>query len=356
MTDINKKWVLSFLAVFVTLLLGVGALVIIIDPCFHFHKPLPNFDYPIIYERYQNDGIVKHFEYNAIITGTSMTENFMASDVDDFFDVQSVKVPFSGGSYKEVNDNLRVAVEHNSDIKMILRGLDYDMLLDTADEMRYEESSYPRYLYDDILSNDIYYVFNKAILFREMADAIAYNIRETESMDFDTYANWQDKWSYGKAVVDSKYKRAEKSAENVPITEEDYKNITENITQNVTSLVKENPEIEFYFFFTPYSIYYWDGLHQTGQMERYLEAEKYVIELLLQFDNIHLYSFFTEYDLICDLDYYRDEAHYNEQVNSQILLWIYEGKNELTQENYEEYCKQIRQFYMNYDYDSLFVQ
>lgn len=170
----NKKWILWFITICGILLCGFGAVTVIIDPYFHYHKPLSSLQYPIDNERYQNDGIVKHFEYNAIITGTSMTQNFKASVFDRIFGVDSIKVPFSGASYKEINDNLLIATTCNSDIKLILRGLDYNRLLDTKDEMRYEEEFYPRYLYDNNLCNDVKYVFNKSVLFETTLRVLEY--------------------------------------------------------------------------------------------------------------------------------------------------------------------------------------
>jgi hypothetical protein len=57
-------------------------------------------------ERYLNDGIVKHFDYDSIITGTSMTQNFRASEFDELFKAHCVKVPLSGASYREINELL----------------------------------------------------------------------------------------------------------------------------------------------------------------------------------------------------------------------------------------------------------
>lgn len=76
---------------------------------------------------------------------------------------------------------------------------------------------------------------------------------------------------------------------------------------------------------------------------------------MLQVDNIHLFSFFTEHEMICNLDNYKDILHYGEEINSQILMWMKEGSHELTRENYKEYCKQMKEFYGNYEYDSLFT-
>lgn len=49
---------------------------VIMDPYFHYHKPFEWQKHGWWQERYINDGILKHFDYNAIIAGTSMVENF----------------------------------------------------------------------------------------------------------------------------------------------------------------------------------------------------------------------------------------------------------------------------------------
>ena len=94
--------------------------------------------------------------------------------------------------------------------------------------------------------------------------------------------------------------------------------------------------------------------NQKGTLENQLKWEKEAIELMLQYDNIHLYSFFDEFDLITDLDNYKDENHYRQEVNSYILKCIHNGEHELTKDNYEEYCDKMWDFYTAYDYDSIF--
>lgn len=110
-----------------------SAITIYIDPLFHYHKPLEKFNYPIVDERYQNDGIVRNFEYNSIITGTSMVENFMTSEADEIFGSRFIKIPFSGGRYKEINDCLKRGYAAGHDIKYVIRSLDYSFLIQDKD-------------------------------------------------------------------------------------------------------------------------------------------------------------------------------------------------------------------------------
>jgi len=349
----SKKWIVSFVCLFLIILVVIGVFMVVVDPYFHYHKPLDGLGYSLENERYQNDGIVKHFDYDAIITGSSMTECFKPSELDALFGVNAIKVPFSGGSYKEVNELLQTAVEHNPDITMVVRCLDAMRFFDDKDYLDYND--YPTYLYDDKLLNDVNYLYNKSILLVAIQNVLGFNRNGKIELSFDDYVNWNDHYHYGYDAVMANYKRDTLAkTDMIPITEEDYATIEANIEQNVIALAKENPQIDFYIYVSPYSVYCMDYWYLTGELERRFLAERHIVEMLLPYENIHIFAFNTEYDVICDANNYRDVAHHSGAVNSQILQWLYEGKHELTYDNYKAYFQEEWDFYMNYDYDILF--
>ncbi len=346
-----KKWIIGVLIALLFFLTCIAVINAVIDPYFHYHKPIAGINYIFPDQRFGNDGIVKNFEYDAIITGSSMTENFKTSECNELFEVNAIKVPFSGGSYREINDLLTTAVSHNDSIKMVVRGLDYNRMFNTAEYRDYEE--YPEYLYDEKLLNDVNYLFNLDAVTIAVQELLK---RQKTVLDFDVYSNWQADYPFGKEAVDSNYARntvvpVDKQKQ---VTEAEYSIIKENIEKNVIALAMENPQIEFYLYFTPYNISYIDYYKLEGNLERQLEAEKYIIELLLPIKNIHIYSFYLEHDIINDPNNYRDVAHHGENVNSLILQWIKEGKGLLTEDNYLKYCEEEREYYLNFDYDEYF--
>lgn len=350
-----KTWAIAFLAVFAGLLLLLGGATAVIDPYFHYHKPLDGLSYPISIERYQNNGIVKNFDYDAIITGTSMTQNFKTSEFDQIFGVNSVKVPLSGAGWMEVGDNLAVAASHNSRLRTVLWGLDHNNLLLPYDWSPYEHDFYPWYLYDDNPLNDVSYLLNKTVLLGATKNVLTYTRAGRTTTSFDTYGNWMDRVTFGKEAILENYSRDSKADTQTTFSEEDKQTVKTRVERIVLSQAEQNPNIDYYCFFTPYSILYFDYLDQVGELELCLDAEKYAIELMLPYNNIHLFSFFTEYDMICNLSNYKDVFHYHEDVNSQMLQWMHDGVGELTKDNYEDYCAEMREFYLNYDYDALFT-
>lgn len=351
----SKKWSFCVLTLYAGLLIIIGGSVMVSDPFFHYHAPIKNTSYELDNEQYMNDGITKHFEYNAIITGTSTSINFKTKEVDELFDVNTIRVSYSGEGFKKVNDNINVVIKFTPDLKLIIRGIDTMWFISGEDWLGFDE--YPEYLYDDNIWNDVYYLYNKEVLFHEVIPQIVRTAQGIPAAQFDK-DNYESGNDNRKEFVLKNYKRPER--ENIipddSETREIFHMMDRNLQVNVINTIDENPDITFYLFFPPYSICWWDSLNQYGEavLLRRIAMEQYAIEKLLPYDNVRLFSFFNNYNLICDLNNYIDEVHYVGNVASDVLYWMKQGKYELTEENYKEYISEITAFYSNYDYDIIF--
>ena len=347
----NKKFVIISLSSVLLILFIISITIIIIDPFFHYRNP-NQYNYVLNQEWYQNDGIVKHFNYDAIITGTSMTENFKTSEFDELWNTKSIKVAYAGAMFKEINDLLVTATDYNKNIKIILRCLDLYKLNEPKDKTAYDEKTYPYYLYDNIIINDIKYVTNKNAL-TNVIESLINSIMGFDSTTFDEYSTWYNECVFSEKNVIASYKRVPKNPE-YTTSSTDYQNTLENIQQNVIDLALKYPDIDFYLFYPPYSIYYWDNLNQLGVLNMQIDCIEYTTKLLLEHSNIHLYSFLDEYDIINNLNNYKDVRHYSEKINSIILNKMKKKDNLITLKNYATKMKEIREYYNNYDYEKLF--
>lgn len=353
----SKIWIAGWLAIVLVITGTIGFWVYKIDPFMHYHKPnTDGYYYVLSNERSQNDGITKHFDYDALITGTSMTENFKTSEMDDVFECTSIKVPYSGGSYKEINDNLKVALTHNQNLKTIVRCLDMGYFFDEKDVLRLDLGEYPTYLYDDNPFNDVKYILNRDIIWGRTYGMVIANDADDFTpgiTPFDDYARWQQGCKFGIKTVLPNGIANFQVGEPAHLTTEEKKIIKENIEQNVTSLANEYPEVDFYYFFSPYSISWWQTLFANGGIYRQIEAEQYIIELILESDNIRLFSFNNRYDITTDLNNYKDATHYGTWVNSLMLKWMHEGQYHLTKDNYKDYLAKEMEYYTSFDYMSI---
>lgn len=282
-----------------------------------------------------------------------MCENFKTSELDELFDVDSIKIPCPGASYKEINDMLISAFENNHKIKIVVRGLDSSKILDNKNSLRYDISQYPTYLYDHNRINDIKYLLNKNTTVASMSTLI-YTYIGHEKVTFDEYANWMENYKQDFGLNHNDYNRGEKIDVINHLSDIEVQIIKDNLMQNVVDLANNNPKTDFYYFFTPYSILWFDDLNRKGDLVKQFEIEKLAIETLLEYGNIKLFSFYNDFKTICNLNNYKDTTHYSEDVNSQILKHMKTGENRITKDNYNHYLESIKSFYLNYDYNNIF--
>lgn len=342
----EKKWFCRTILYLSVCLAAFAAIMIVVDPYFHFHGPIRGMSYRLYEERYINNGIARHFQYDAIITGTSMTQNFKTSEFNELFESNAVKLPFSGGSYREISQNLQCAFSYNPQIKKVLWGLDGEFLIQESNYQRYED--FPTYLYDDFIWNDIYYVLNKSSMYHGSLNNIVMTLKGEASTTFDEYSAWEGATGY-EAVMGT-YVRKEAVKEDRELSEEEKQLVEENIATNICSVVEENPNTTFYFFFTPYSIVRWNSWYDEGRVSAQVEAEAIAAEMLLQYPNVELYCFYENTELIHNLDYYKDSIHYNAEISSRILQWMQKGEYRLTEANSEAHAKWEKETYLGYSY------
>lgn len=339
-----------FVILFIPVLLEV-LFIVALDPFFHYHAPGNSIPYLLSDERYQNDGIVKRFDYEAIISGSSETQNFSVTDFERLMGVNTVKTSFAGGSFKEVDSLIRTGLSHNNNIKCVLRSLDLNMLDMDKDYLSYDE--YPEYLYDRNWVNDYKYIFNKDV-FLQAGYRLVMLATHQQSTSFDEYGSFYKEHSFSKEAVLANYQRMDITGEVQKLTDETKNRVYENISQNILDTAKNNPEVTFYFFFPPYSVLFWEGAIRTGEFDAVFEKIDYTLELILNQNNIKVYGFFDCYDLVTNLDRYMDSLHYDYEAGCMILEKIANEEGILTKDNYHDYLEKVYDFYLNYDYDSMY--
>lgn len=349
-----KKWVIGLISTVIAIIVLWIVATVIVDPYFHYHGPIAGLTYELNEERYTNDGISRHFDYNAIITGTSMTQNFKASECDELWGMKTIKTCFAGAGYQEISEYLNRAMKRNPDVEMVIQGLDGKMLTRAYDWQRYTE--YPKYLYDDIWWNDISYVLNKSVMYHGVIDNIVLTIQGAEGTSFDEYVSFDR--ALGKEAVMPDYDGIpmDERVEQREMTDSEAKNVEETLNKNIISLAKKYPNIQFYLFIPPYSIAYFNGCSEQGTLDVQFDAYQKAAELLLEQENIRLFYYYDAYEIVCDLNNYSDDLHYSAEINSKILHWMKEGKGQLTKENYQQKIEETRKFYTNYNYNVLFEE
>ena len=76
----SKKWNLLVIGTTMGILLILAGVTMFVDPFLHYHGGLSFLEYPLKDERYQNDGIARHYEYDSIIICINCSSRRTADD------------------------------------------------------------------------------------------------------------------------------------------------------------------------------------------------------------------------------------------------------------------------------------
>lgn len=325
----RKQWAcLSLAMILGALSLIVGA-VVFIDPFEVYHKAT-RFIPPIISgtQSYSNAGIAKSYDYDSIIIGSSMTENFTPSQMDALLGGRFVKLCVNGGTpfnHKQMMDMAFSARE----IKTVFYGLDAEAL---TFFYKTPKAEMPTYLYDDDLFNDTQYWFNKSVLAKYIPACLR-TWGQSDPHQRDTMYSWGDTFAYGKDAVLKDVKITDKTVAQEEISKDPVLSQQSmlNIEHNLIPFIEAHPETEFIIFFPPYSLARWFQYYARGTMNAHLNQKEAVIKRLLPYDNVRIYDYHAQTEWITNLDHYVDTEHYGPHINREIIERISRGENRITE-------------------------
>lgn len=118
--------------------------------------------------------------------------------------------------------------------------------------------------------------------------------------------------------------------------------------------IKMNPDTNFKIFIPPYSIIYWYLNKGEGKIIYQLDVQLYVYKKLLKFENVKIYYFQNDLNIVENLDNYKDYSHYSESISEYILAAIANEKNILTKDNIDNTLQQFRNYLVTYDFSKIF--
>lgn len=321
-----------------SLLLLCIAMVVLFDPFFQYHKPLPGLKAVLTDKEYQCVGSLKNFDYDSVIVGSSVSENYNNRWFDEGFDCTSIKAIRSYGATADLCYLLEIAFREH-DLKYVFYNLDPSAL--SADPVTtYESTGCPMYLYDDNYLNDIEYVLNKDVLFEK----IPYLIANSLIGDYDegNSYNWAQWKQFNSDMILGLYIR--KLSVNEMKAADYYQTNLEGNLSLLTEQIASHPDTTFKISIPPYSMLWWDNIYRNGDTESYLYNMESAIETLLSYDNVELYFFLNDREIVTDLENYMDILHFSPEINEYICNSLIEGSHHVTKENYKQIINDTRDF------------
>lgn len=342
--------------------LWAAALVVYVDPFFHYHSPLKGFPYLVDNQLSQNPGMAAHMEYDSVILGSSMTVNFQTSWFKELMGLNAIKLSYSGAFPKDQANIMDIIFERDpgsskkekKKVKKVFLGVDVITYTGGVDETKYPV---PEYLYDDNYLNDIKYLLNKDVILnyilRPMADPDPTDLS-------NVYASWWTEEYYSEQWVLHNYTSPEQ------VVEETARgaylaSVEKNLAVNICPYIEQNPETEFIVFFPPYSILFWNDVLKENHLEATMEEYRYITERLNAYENVKVYFFPDREEIICDLNHYADYSHYHPRYNRYMAECFASGECLVAREGekgkgIEEYLLHMREIVENFDFEELLLR
>lgn len=345
----SKKFIKKTITYTVSVLLLIAVIIIVIDPFSHFHMPWFGMGPVATDERTALVGIAKNDTYDCALIGSSMSENFVDSWFEDgFFGTKAVKFCLQGAHFDDYEIILDEVIKH-PELKTVVFGLDNYILTDNPDE---QEITIPEYLYNNNIFDDSHYLWNKSVVTEFLPKFIIGNHLENGSDD-NAYV-WENLFPYGKMAATANYGAFRPDG---PKDREAYDTYFENadlFLSKFTKYIEEREDVKFYIYCPPYSILFWDYSLLNGRLEAEICMEERVYSKLLEYDNVELYYFQDDQDVITNLDNYRDYSHYRQAINYYMYTRMKSGQERITKDDYYDTLLKQFEYATLYDYDSLF--
>lgn len=330
MLEKQKRFIRLFLIQTAIILGLVAAAVVFVDPFFHYHEPAGSLKAVATKPEYQVIGSVRNFEYDSIVLGSSVAENYNNTWFDEAFGGTTIKAIQKSATTVELAYYLKEAfIDH--DIKNVYFCLDIHSLKSDPNQ-DFPDAEMPLYLYNNNPFDDVQYIWNKDVVFEDLPYMLA--VTYMEDYDEGTSYNWAQYKNFTQEGTLLQYNRLATVHEmkQVEACEETVKGNLEILA----GIVREHPDTKFRFVFSPYSMLWWDDCYRSGDLEQNLYAIRETAKVLLTYDNVEIYYFQNDESIITDLNNYMDVIHFSDTINHYMVDEMSKGNYQLTLHNYEE--------------------
>lgn len=344
----SKGFFIAALACILACFAALSTLVIVEDPFFVFNGVAEGEKAHFSNQRYEMGGLIRHQEYSSVIMGTSLAANYRASWFTEGLGEKTLKITFPDGWISEFDTALRLAYRVKGELDTVCFSLDPNIITRPDSRRTVELPDYP---YNLNPLDDVEYLLN-ADTYRLMGRSWLKGAEGAVVLD-EAYV-WDGSYTFSYSNALGGYPRPAISGTALPA--DAYLEAAEENLDVVCSWVEEHPDTRFKIWFPPYSILYWDKSIREGTAEAVLAAVEYAGQRLLAYDNVELYSFLQDYEVITDLNNYTDHIHCSGGVTYYVAQSVMGGAAPMTAETLHEELAQLRQFVIDYDYTAIFPE
>ncbi|MFQ5508396.1 MAG: hypothetical protein ACE5FN_03570 [Leptospirillia bacterium] len=342
-----RRAVIAFVVAATIPTLLIGAFVYAMDP-FQHYRPSTAYFYNM---RYLSPGLAKHLDYDILVVGDSLTQNFRESVIQRTLGAPALNLSMQGSSLFEQATLIRHAATTGK-LRTVLWGI-HPWAASGGIE-RVSTKDFPRFLYDNNPFNDWEYIYNRNIL--ELSFSKLLHPPPPAAPELDRFNVWYNdkEMRPGRDRVLKKYHRPKRVNRRLS---PDYApgGLIASFNHNILSTVQGHPEVEFVIFVPPYSMldYATELFAEPLRMNAKMRFLAHAFEQLSDEPNVRLFFFSGVTSLTGNLDNYRDVRHYWMHINDWMLESIAGNRFRLTPDNWQAVFSSFLQMVRDADIDTL---
>jgi len=322
------QWSRNFIIILIVLLISIALFNYSVDP----YQKYRITDFYKFEEKKQREilpGLAKHLTYDSIIIGSSMTENFRPEQINEIFKTKTIKLSMAGAYAHELNILLNYVFSRKK-IKQIIYVLDPYSLAGSPTRIHTEHM--PLYMYSDSIKANVTYLLDKETTRRSMKSITKYRNKKN---DFNRLWYWADLETFSEASVVAKlqnkpvYSSFNKQAHSA-------NTLIDSFKVNIQSLLKEHSDTKFIFIYPPYSALSYANMQEKGWLTSVGLLKAYVLKTSQAYDNVSVYDFQCNSDIVEDLNNYKDYTHYSGKINDYMIEAVAQGQYLSTSNNIDQ--------------------
>jgi hypothetical protein len=334
-TSSHARRYLAILAGGVVLLLAASAaFVYVADP---FQVLRPSRGTPDFYgvAQFQIPGIARHYPYDAVVTGTSTSNNFRAADLAAAFGWRALNFSIAGSTIEEQRAILETALATGK-TRHVFWGVDPFAFGNG------EGRPFPYYLYREPGWRTAQYLLNLGALWHGVSGLVRPEAKRLSLAQWMEKSAWDHQYTYGRAQVLTAWEhRLSVPSARLPETA----GLVEQAVEDAMgTLLRANPGVQFRIVLLPYSILYSKLLleERPAEFDGGCRIAAAIASRVATLGNARVHDFRDERDITHDLDGFKDLVHFSGAVSRRIVADVAADRRRVAAGDAGEACALIR--------------
>jgi hypothetical protein len=314
------------------LLATFAAIVFVLDPfqVLRRSRGTPNL-YGVV--EYQVPGLARFYPYDAVVMGTSTSNNFTPEDLAAALGWQAMNFALAGSSIDEQRAALGVALRTGKP-RHVLWGIDPFAFLPPA------RRAFPYYLYRDPGWRTAPYFVSLGAIAHGLATLVTPDAKRVTVARWQANRAWDSDYHYGRNEVIFAWEHR-RTIGHMPLPDDAA--LARSSVEGIAETIGANPSVQFDLVLLPYTVYYYRMLSEERPREfaSFCALDRAIVARAGALPNATVFNFRDDEAMTENLDRFHDLLHFSGEVSREIVREVAAGRRVVTAGTFEGVCGRV---------------